>query len=748
MPPPEILPMEPQPLPASPTIPTPSPDPITRLIADRRFAVGIGLVTVTIILLILGIVFFVNSNSNDYDSKRDKTAQKSEDPTLIGLDTAAATGTSDTNDPGWAKFATGLAAMFAAIGLAACGTWLLTQPLPSTNALKFTEARTIILGAGGFLGFAIFILGIVLFRGWFDIFYDVLSSAKTANEVPMWKPLSALLLAVLGLGIAFLAVQPARADERNSPTIRRLVYAVNLLMTIVLVLIGLVLVNVVTSLKLPNRLDTSERGFYTLEAPTSEYLASLKKDIDIYLIAPEEGTRFTDVARLLSAFREANPSRVHVKSVSPTLDKTEIERLAKKYSQFTKTEFGVIVAATDDEKQHTFIRGAELFAQEPQSDRTSRLVMKAEGRIIREILFFTEATGKPVIYFTQGSGEISIEPQQGELNPTSRPGDALKNALIKDGCEVRPLRIDPLATNPKVPDDASVVVIADPTTAFPAATVNALRAYMAPPAAPADKKRGKLIVMAGAHRNPVDAKTILKPGFEPVLAELGVLIQPSVFYAQATDRTLPNTHFMRIPESLAQRRNPIALTYLEDAFRAANIRPISLLPSQQPSQYKPFPLLFTFENRLPWEETELPTNPRQAQAEFVAGLQAKRPDVRAKVYRDAQSGEILSAITAAIVSETVEGETVGRAVVFGFSDNFVNREARSADEANIDVGLFSASINWLRDRPAVANIASKEYGVYRPNPRMSWNNVFWIPVGATMMLIVASGLGVWALRRK
>ena len=141
MPPPEILPMEPQPMPASPTTPTSSPDPITRLIVDQRFPVGIGLVSATLILLILGIVFFVKSNSNDYDPKRDKTTQKGADTSLEGLDTAAATGTSDTNDPGWAKFATGLSAIFAALGLAACGTWLLTQPMPSTNALKFSEAR-------------------------------------------------------------------------------------------------------------------------------------------------------------------------------------------------------------------------------------------------------------------------------------------------------------------------------------------------------------------------------------------------------------------------------------------------------------------------------------------------------------------------------------------------------------------------------------------------------------------------------
>ena len=61
-------------------------------------------------------------------------------------------------------------------------------------------------------------------------------------------------------------------------------------------------------------------------------------------------------------------------------------------------------------------------------------------------------------------------------------------------------------TPAKVPDDASVVVIADPTATLPANGVEAIRKYMSEPRP--DGKKGKLVVLAGMQPGP-DRKPLL-----------------------------------------------------------------------------------------------------------------------------------------------------------------------------------------------------------------------------------------------
>ena len=68
----------------------------------------------------------------------------------------------------------------------------------------------------------------------------------------------------------FPPIQPARAEERNNPTLRRLVYGSNFGLTVLLLFVVLVIANVVVALRVPNKLDTTETGFYSLSDSTKD----------------------------------------------------------------------------------------------------------------------------------------------------------------------------------------------------------------------------------------------------------------------------------------------------------------------------------------------------------------------------------------------------------------------------------------------------------------------------------------------
>ena len=85
--------------------------------------------------------------------------------------------------------------------------------------------------------------------------------------------------------------------------------------------------------------------------------------------------------------------------------------------------------------------------------------------------------------------------------------------------------------------------------------------------------------------------------------------------------------------------------------------------------------------------------------------------------------------------------------VFGSGEAFAD-DTRRGRLVDLNAQLVVTTVNWLRDRPAVANIATKPYGLYVPNARASEVQVFWLPVGVTLMGVIALGLGVWVFRRK
>jgi len=638
-----------------------------------------------------------------------------------------------------------LSGVAAALAALVAGAFALITFLTSTDPdprKQQAKDRLQLLIFGGILGGILVLLGFALFYCWFS---ELTAWLNKDDKAKVWKPLTAILIFLAGAAAMFLAAQPARGDERNSTGVRRAVYGVNLALSAVLVFALLLVVNIVVGMKLPARLDTTESGLYSISPTTRDYLQQLNQNITIYSTMPEDG-RLADVARLLGSIREANPQRIRIRPLSQDLDKAEIDALKAKFKSTELTDpadgsvrLGLLIAVGAEESKATFINADELFGRTPgQRGAPGRLQFQGESRILREVLFLTESKGKAVIYFTQGAGEIAIarDPAGGEIG-LPRMGEQLKTQLSADGTEVKPLTFDPTNPNPKVPDDATLVIVADPRTTLSETSVNALRKYMQ--AKRPDGSFGKLILMAGARPQPGAKSGILKTGLEELLDEFGIIMPGRVLYASPTNQYPPEIVLAETNPNLLKERNTIALAYAETAFPVANSRPVLAKP-RTGRTLKVEPLLITVDDRVTWYEESIAANPTQAFLDLRNA--GEKGDAAYLQQRLAAKGARSLAVIASETSE--EGKMTNRLAVFGFGTFFEDRPQTK----NFPAEFLATTVNWLRDRPAVANDANKTYGVYEPNKKMSWNQVFLLPVGVTLIGLATLGLGLWAWRRK
>jgi hypothetical protein len=260
-----------------------------------------------------------------------------------------------------------------------------------------------------------------------------------------------------------------------------------------------------------------------------------------------------------------------------------------------------------------------------------------------------------------------------------------------------------------------------------------------------DGTKGKLLVMAGARRDPAKP-AILAIGIEKLLAEYDIDLRDRVLYAQPTQEYPPQRLVAIVSPSMISAKNTIALTFADTGFVLSEVRPLGV---GSPAARNPAKSLFIAgEDRITWVEPAAAANPMDAYRTLIALERAGRRDLIA-------SKEVSDKLrTVAAVASEPDAErpgsadapkTINRVVVFGYG-GFEDSEQQGGRAFQAEV--VSASVNWLRDRPAVANEGAKPYGVYTPNPKFDWTRGVTLPVMLVILGIAAVGLGLWVLRRR
>ncbi len=624
-------------------------------------------------------------------------------------------------------------ALVAALGLGGVGAFFVGQvPAPDHGRRRRTD-RILLLVAGYVFGLANRACGLFLFVYWFRHLTDWVNGTAGSHKTG-WMPVAALLQYLVGAGISFLAALPARSEERNHPWVRRGVYAVNFALSAVLLVVGLVLVNAVVAMKLPDKLDTTSTGFYTLTPETKKYVEGLKQPVKAYLLTTDlSGHPYEriqeDTTRLLNTCRQANPQRFEVEVLSSTVNGAKIKELQDKYKAADLRELGVLLTAGGDSDRF------ELVSLRKMGNPAARgkLTFTGEAQLVGGMMALTEE--RTTVYYTRGSGELSMVPSS---DPTAaalvRPAFRLQDALAATQCEARPLAIDPFAADAKVPDDAAIVIVLDPLTSLPPTTVAALQRYMTTPR-PGNKK-GKLLVFAAAHNAPAST-TVAATGLEPVLADLGIAVIDRVIYNQpVAERAPPDLVIVGVGEESVKQRHPIALA-AQSGILTRGARPIRVVADGRGPSAQPF--MGVAADGYTWLEKGVIDPPQKALTDMVNA--GRNRDV---AYQQERQLSNQAPRTVGALAADAEGKPV--AAVFGFADGL------SDDGANADGGrtaaVFKASVGWLRERPPAPDITPKEYTEYTPKKGVSEHTLLTLPLVGTLLTIVLLGLGVWAVRRK
>ena len=194
----------------TPDVPTTAPAPVADYVAANRGPVAIALIAVGVVCLAVGGYYLAKGfNAPRAEKKTDA------DPEAVEI--------ADPNQP--THLVAGiLGVMGAAVGIGVGGSVLAKVPKPDVAGQR-ADARVTILLAGGLFGFVLMVAGLWFFYQWFGSLTAWLDQGKRGEAKWVLGPILAF---VAGAALAFVSAQPARAEERNNPLLRRLVYGANL----------------------------------------------------------------------------------------------------------------------------------------------------------------------------------------------------------------------------------------------------------------------------------------------------------------------------------------------------------------------------------------------------------------------------------------------------------------------------------------------------------------------------------------
>jgi ABC-type uncharacterized transport system len=622
----------------------------------------------------------------------------------------------------------------------ATGAWqMLLDPEEKTDV---NRGRMLVLLLGGVFGFLMFLLGIALVIHWWDILLTWTEVGKA--EKPHLVMLAVATL-VAGLGVMFLSLQVARTQERSDPTVRRLLYGYNAVLTGLLLLAILAVINIFVYLKFPTSLDFTAEGIYTLNPRSKNILEGLEKPTKVYAILYPGGTRPAEVKNLLTSCREVNDRLFQPEYLDPDLDGQRVQELQRQYGVVGR-EGLLIVYGNDDKAPHSFIKSDDIFDATndrfptPDSSDKPGFKFKGEDALMTELNYLAEGQKKPVVYFTQGNGELDLQGMD-----SSRPDQGcglLRQRLEQRRFEVKPLKFSP--SEPRVPDDADLVVMAGPRSPLPDFAMQALRNYMSP--SDPNKKKGKMMVLLGLV--PAPDGGMAQTGVESLLAEFKVQVGNERILSWPSIQNRSPQQVIVLANPAQVDRNPIATSFAENPFLLINARPVRIVndPGSRPGGafYSAEPIFVTV--GATWAESNL----RGEISQIIAQYAKKPRDIESKI-------ETLNVAAAATEPPAMtpgdphamlrgQGKEKPRLVVFGdasLASNYLIERG-----GGIHFQILASCLDWLRERPTSMGIDPKQRDRFVLSPTFHLWRAALVPGVLLLIGILGLGTGVWVVRRK
>lgn len=261
---------------------------------------------------------------------------------------------------------------------------------------------------------------------------------------------------------------------------------------VVLALSLVILLNLI-ALKHYQRRDLTGVGKFTLSAETRAYLQRLEAPVEIYLTkpgeeaAPNEEFVYEQLSGLLEKYREharvQEQSLVTIEEIDVFRQRQRAQMLVHRFGVSADKRNALVVASGEHFKEVD----AQFLFEEGQEESTGETTYRFMGEraVTSAILEVTQAR-RPVAYFLAGHSEL----EPGNVDPVRGMSEAA-NFLRHRNWDIR--RLD-LSAVGKVPDDASVVIVASPQYPLLPQEVQMLNRYLF-------EEGGRMLVLLEARRN-------------------------------------------------------------------------------------------------------------------------------------------------------------------------------------------------------------------------------------------------------
>ena len=413
---------------------------------------------------------------------------------------------------------------------------------------------------------------------------------------------------------------------------------------------------------------------------------------------------------------------------------------------------------------YTFIKTKDLVRApvqmpgQPPAQNEYRFV--GEGALLSALQSLVE--GKMTIYLTQGHGEWTADtPPQGMPRAAARDAGklaALKQKLtVRRGVEVKSLALD--GKTKAVPDDASIVVVARPDSAFNKRDLSILRDYLRRErkTKKTKDKSGKEVeeetVSAGRIvflLDPLFVKEggstkVVRTGLEPLLAEYNVKLGEDRILSAL--RNPSEAVYSPMPKST----NAIATAFGSRQFRFSDAQTVDPVAAQAPGKLVE-QLLVTLRGLPVWREKDPNVEPfallqKMAQDDDLADKMLSRvPLCVAVAVSDQGAGPAPN-----IPGHEGLTKDSPRMVVFGTA-SWLDNESLSGAGGVSNMDLFTSSLSWLREKTAAGDtstIESKDRKLYSLGLTEEQRaRVTYMPLAILVLGIFGMGMGVWIVRRR
>ena len=454
----------------------------------------------------------------------------------------------------------------------------------------------------------------------------------------------------------------------------------------VLIVLGILIAVNYLSTRQNKRWDLTENRQYSLSEQTVKLLTGLNAPVKFLVF---------DQAQSLERFRP-RLSEYEYQSSQVDVEYIDADRRPVQAKEYEIQTYGTVVIE--------YMGRRERVTSDSEQDLTNALIKVLNPQEKR-------------VYFLAGHGEKD----PGDSNEqTGYSGIA--DGLRRDNYQFEKLV---LAQTNMIPDNATVIVIAGPTTDLLEQEVELLRAYLA--------KQGKLLVMF----EPPDLKQPRQlPRLTGLVKEWGVNVTDSIV-VDVSGLTRVATYPVAAP--------PYPNHVITDRFNLITMFPMAraITPAEG----------------APADRTARPfvqTTPRAWAAVDLATLQNENTE---NLKPETDKGDLAGPVTLAVAvatpgktetpaAEKKEGEEQRnpetRLVVFGDADFAAN--GYLGVEGNSD--LFMNTVNWLAQQESLIAIRAKEPSDRRLTmPANTVTAMFWLSVVIIPAAVLGTGLLTWWRRR-